>query len=421
MELKRNLSEQELYYKQRKSEGKDSDGTKDHLSAYRYAVSNYDKLKKINKLITYINMKQTKLMTKIFSSETKEEFLDLVSQKIDEAREKGTAEIVDGDNNLQFAEVDGKVIIEDQGNENEVTAVIDPETEGGETSLEAVEVPEEETKTESKKKTRKFGTNEYPNSEPDAIVKTQEGTDGDHVTNTAPDIQVTIDEGVTDDEKAGMKIYSISTKGFCGDDKISKMAALLKALLNDLEGDKEVIAEVSPEIATTSFAEEPETEPESSPSDEAVDALVEKANGLTEKVKELEETSDKETASEIKAMAEEILAEANKLEAEGHDTETLKSMCDATMTYASQVLDAEDPEGATSIAGSPESDEPKPTPIAQLLNPLGSATEEESVGLGIEPKVNPNDDLNAEKIFSASIPKYEESGNQLSKFLTVEF
>lgn len=139
----------------------------------------------------------TNLMDKIFSDSTPDEFKASVSDKIAEAKEKGSAELKDGENHLNFTEKDGDVVIEDKLNDCEKTKAID---EGDQIKLEGVP----ETKAQSE-------------TQPDVVVPKVEGTDKpvEGEDSTLPDVKVTIEEAIVDKDKAGKdKHYSIVISGF---------------------------------------------------------------------------------------------------------------------------------------------------------------------------------------------------------------
>lgn len=132
----------------------------------------------------------TELMDKIFSDSTPEEFKEKVSEKIDEAKDKGTAELKTADDHLSFAEVDGDVVIEDKKNGNEVTVAKEDGT--GETKLEPV--------VEATKK--------HSASQPDVVAPATKGVDGEKLTGTLKDAEVPRVEGVDG------KSFSLVIPGF---------------------------------------------------------------------------------------------------------------------------------------------------------------------------------------------------------------
>lgn len=140
----------------------------------------------------------TELMDKIFSDSTSDEFKNQVSDKIEEAKANGSAELKDGDNHLSFAEADGEVLIEDKKNGNEVTKAIDS-PDG--THLEAVV---DDTKVKSATQPNV----EVPGNQDNKKNILPAGS-------TENDVNVTIETGITDPEKAGVgKHFSLCFNGF---------------------------------------------------------------------------------------------------------------------------------------------------------------------------------------------------------------
>lgn len=139
----------------------------------------------------------TELMNKIFSDSTPDEFKNKISEKIEEAKTEGSAELSEGDTKLKFAEVNGDVVIEDKSNDNEVTIAKDKD---GEIELDAVIADKTQSATQ-----------------PDVFVPKAKGTTKEVLpeSSTVDDIDVTIEEGITDKDKAGLdKHYSIRLNGF---------------------------------------------------------------------------------------------------------------------------------------------------------------------------------------------------------------
>lgn len=128
----------------------------------------------------------TKLMDKLFSEATSSEFKNSVDKKIAEAKERGSASLKTDEDNLQFTDVDGEVVIEDKKN-NEKTKVTNPESKD-ELELEKVS----EVKKES-------------DSQPDVIIPVQGGVDGKHEIDTVPEVNIEVMDGISDADKAGVK------------------------------------------------------------------------------------------------------------------------------------------------------------------------------------------------------------------------
>jgi len=98
--------------------------------------------------------KKTRLMSKLFSNDTPEEYKEIISERVDEALKNGTASYSEDGEDLTFQEMDGDVLVADEsGDEVEVTRMSpNPEDENDMimTPEEDVEVIDtEKTKTES--------------------------------------------------------------------------------------------------------------------------------------------------------------------------------------------------------------------------------------------------------------------------------
>jgi len=139
----------------------------------------------------------TNLMDRIFSDSTPEEFKDKVSEKIDEAKANGSAELKEGDDHLSFAESNGDVVIEDKAHDNEVTVAKD---DNGEYKLEGVPT----TKTQSA-------------TEPDAkaVIPAGETKKPLKEDETLDDAKVDVKAVVINEDKAGVgKHFSLKFEGF---------------------------------------------------------------------------------------------------------------------------------------------------------------------------------------------------------------
>lgn len=236
---------------------------------------------------------------------------------------------------------------------------------------------------------------------PDAKVELQEGADGTHITGTIPEIEVKIEQGITDAEKAGVKNYSLRLKNFSDPAMAARMAsAIRKAFSSEEELAKEACdgAQVDKSIddalrtetksdadatdgkaedakaaeeekeakdktdesmgeeahdtaeaaegKTEEFADKTEQDKadESAGEDKSVDdkelkEIADKANELAQKVEELKETRDKETAEEVKDMSEKLLERAETYAAKGHDMTEVKEKCTQFSGISNEILD----------------------------------------------------------------------------------
>jgi len=332
-------------------------------------------------------MNNTKLMDKLFSEEN-EELRTQVADKVEEAKQNGSSELITDEENLQFADTGDGIVVEDQANNNEVTMMKENE-DGDGYDMEAVDVTAEtksnsdgdelnekmttleenvnevadaaedmnETKDkemakavkemsqklfsdiedlekehedvnfeEVKEKCNKYAelAEEILNA-PDVQTPVAEGKDGDHLTDSAPEVKVEVSTGIDDPEKAGLKNFSITFSGNCDP---SYIAAVSKAFA-------EVAA--SPEA-------EPAKDPENS-KNEDLETLVENANELAEAAKQMKEANDKDMAKSVKEMSQKIFSDAEELEVEGEDemkVAEVKEQCNKYSSEAEEILGKED-------------------------------------------------------------------------------
>lgn len=136
-------------------------------------------------------------MSKLFSQECSEEYREKILDKVDEAKENGVATLEEGDEVLQFAEVEGNVIIEDQSAEPyEVTKVSENPEDENDLVLTAVDIPlEEEVHTES-------DTDDDSKLVSSIEIKRIPGPDGE-ADDIVEDLEIQIEEGIEDKEKSG--------------------------------------------------------------------------------------------------------------------------------------------------------------------------------------------------------------------------
>lgn len=231
----------------------------------------------------------TELMERIFSEDSKE-LQNQVAEKIDEARENGTAELKDSKSDLAFAEVgNGDVAIEDKNNGGEVT--IASTDKNGETKLEAV-VPEQKAQS---------ATLPDVNS---TIVKSSgsDGTTDDtglDSGDTLPDVNVTIEEteGIVDKDKAGVgKSFSLCFNGFESPEEAEHVFSMINESLNFSDGELENVADL--------------------------------ANNTKETHERALGTKDPEVAAELKDKAECLKAYSVLAENYGHDmTDLYEAAC----------------------------------------------------------------------------------------------
>lgn len=274
-----------------------------------------------------MNMKFNNLITRMFSDP---EFEQKVNEKVDEAKENGSATLEEDGEKLQFADAgNGEVIVEDKNND-EATVISD--TEDGEREIH--ELPSEDTKTES-------------DTQPDVKTEVVEGKDGDHVTDTVPEIKVEVSTGVNDSEKAGLKAYSLVFSNV----DATKAAKYTKAFSDAIESIlvTDEVGDIAEHQKDTEEAMKEQGEragkladtpcPEKTFTDEDVDEateIINDAKQLQNDVDEVKESKDAEKIESCKKMSKSILSRANKLFSKGHDVSSLMSQ---VLTF-SEELDA---------------------------------------------------------------------------------
>lgn len=214
-------------------------------------------------------------MDKIFSDSTDDAFKASVSDKIEEAKRNGSAELKDETTHLSFAESNGDVVIEDKNNDNEVTVA---KKEGDDYKLEGVKPEDSKSKTKMSSETLK-----------DAVVTKPEGEGTESPIKegkTQPDVKVDIKEtpAITDEDKAGVgKNFSIEFSGF---ESQEDAQAFYSDLMDACYSEDEVI----------SFSDDEK---------QSVVENLEEAEALAKKV---EKTADAEKAAELKDKCESIKA-----------------------------------------------------------------------------------------------------------------
>jgi len=252
-----------------------------------------------SKSIIFMN---TKLMLKLFSESTSEEFKNSIDDKITEATEKGSASLKTEEDDLQFTNVGDKVLIEDKVNK-ELTSVDNPESDE-DLKLEAVDI----TKKESV-------------SQPDVDVKVAEGEDGDHESGTVPEVKIEVMEGIGNAEKAGVKGKSFSIT--LSNATPSQIASTLKAFSD--EGFDAVNKEDEEELDEDEAAN-------------AADEILEKANDLKAMAEEMNDEPTKEKAEEVKAECDSIKAYCDKYEGV-IDSSELRVYCRIFSEQADEIIE----------------------------------------------------------------------------------
>lgn len=234
----------------------------------------------------------TNLMDRIFSDSTPEEFKDKVSEKIDEAKANGSAELKDGDTHLSFAESNGDVVIEDKKNDNEVTIA---KEDNGEYKLEGVPTTKTQSATVSDvKPVIPAGTTKAPLKEDSTLADAHED----------------IKAEVVSEEKAGIgKHFSVVVSGFNSEESAQAFYSTLTE-----EG----------EMITFSEAE--------------IEGKADEANELKNLAERVEGTKDPDLAAELKTKAESLKAYSVLAADQGYDMGDLYEASTMYSDYADEVL-----------------------------------------------------------------------------------
>lgn len=239
----------------------------------------------------------TKLMTKLFSSDGNEELKAAVNQKLDEAKEKGSASLEMDDEQLEFASVGDSIIIEDKTN-GEIT----------EATVSDDDVDMTAIKCESE-------------TQPDVTTPVTPGKDGAHAEGTQPDASVDNTEGISNREKAGHKTFSLK---FSSKSKPDYIASVVRSFSEaGLEPDVEIVEEVDEEpVAKSPEAVRENQEPEISEEKKAkVEDVTKRATKLKSDATQLMDSKDVELAKQVKADADQLICDCDEIEDVADTTE----------------------------------------------------------------------------------------------------
>lgn len=332
----------------------------------------------------------TKLMSKLFSEETSAEFKQKVSDKVAEAKEHGSAELVEGDENLQFAAVEDGIVVEDQANDNEVTLITENEDDPMDLKMEAVSMADEkldetpaEVRAEEKKQYEEgfqageqyregkeaaeadLAKEEAPKAEPKVEVPAEEvkpevrkesetepsvevdpvkGKDGKHIENTVPEVKVEVSAGVKNAEKAGLKSFSFhfigASEGYIANTlkTFSEVMDAVEDTVESVEKQEDKAQEIAqPSSEVKEYSDDmPKTEVEND--DPEFDKAIEDANFIAEKAEKMAE-GDVKAACEVKEMSEKCLEKCKELKDKGHDMKELEEHLITFSEKAAEILD----------------------------------------------------------------------------------
>lgn len=339
-------------------------------------------------------------MSKLFSQDCSNEYREKILAKVDEAHENGCATFEEDGEVLQFAEVDGDIIIEDQSAEPmEVTKLsANPEDEN-DLIATAVEIPAEEVPADEEVRTESDADSKLVSS---IEINRIPGPDGD-ADDLVDDLTIDIEEGIESKEKSGtfsIRFKNVSEKYARAFAKVfSAMESELDKIVDSANVDEDVEVKFEGEgkmkvmsitvrksapVRTFSDGsedeipadeaeekkqfeegfkegeefeegkesaelheeqkeqsdEQPAEESTEDPTEEPevdVTSVLDSANELVELVGE---GVTKENAAEVKEKAEAILVQAEKLESNGAKMGALKAMCNKYSEECAACLDA---------------------------------------------------------------------------------
>jgi nitrate/TMAO reductase-like tetraheme cytochrome c subunit len=307
-------------------------------------------------------------MSKCFSAETPEEFKEKVFQAIDEAKENGSATLEDDGELLQFAEVDGDIIIEDQSSEgaSEVTRAHFNEDDDNDVVLSAVEIPEEapteapsEEPTEAPTEEVKVESENLDNVQvdklpgedgnasdnlPSVTITRLPGEDGDAADDIVDELVIDNTEGIEDAEKAGVVNYSLKFKHFSEKRArvfakiFSEMASPLQEIVEKANIDENVEVKFEGEqlkVMSVKVGTPVRTFSESGDEEADLTKIIDLANELSD----LAEDITKENAEEVKEKAESLVEECEKCECDSLSLKSIKSYAKKFSEEAANVLD----------------------------------------------------------------------------------
>jgi flagellar biosynthesis GTPase FlhF len=303
-------------------------------------------------------MKNTRFMSKLFSDV---DYQEKIIAKIDEAHENGSASLEEDGENLQFADVEGDIIVEDKTDGmSEVTRISPNPDDDNDFIVTAVDVPAEETPAENPEEKTVVASDNLSSIEISRIP----GPDGDKADDIIDDLEIEVKTGVEDEEKSGTNTYSLKFKNYskkraqmfaklfseCAEcfDKVVESANVDEDVQVKFEDGKMKVMSVTFGKPVRTFSEgegdggdnpdNPENpeNPDDEPDTDLTD-IIDSANKLTELA---DAGITKENADEIKTLAEEILNKAEAAESDEVSLSCVKRMCSKFSEEAAAVADA---------------------------------------------------------------------------------
>lgn len=329
-------------------------------------------------------------MSKLFSDT---DYQEKINAKIDEAKANGSASLEEDGENLQFADVEGDIIVEDKTDGmSEVTRISPNPDDDNDFIVTAVDVPEEAPVEEE----TKVASDNLASIEISRIP----GPDGD-ADDIVDDLEIEVETGIQDEDKSGTNTYSLKFKNYskkraqmfakvfshCAEcfDKVVESANVDEDVQVKFEDGKMKVMSVTFGTPSRTFSEPedaPEDKPENAPDDEPNTDLTE----IIDSANKLAEMADagitKENADEVKTLAEEIINKAEAAETDEVSLMSIKKMCSMFSEEAAKVADEEIP------ADKPE-DAPEDKPEDAPETPVEKAAEEQ-VDLEEEQKIESN-------------------------------
>lgn len=302
-------------------------------------------------------MKKTRFMSKLFSDEA---YQEKVTAKMDEAHENGSASLEEDGENLQFADVEGDIIVEDKTDGmSEVTRISPNPDDDNDFIVSAVEVPaefseEEEVPAETSEKE----VEEKTISESDNLASIEitqiPGADG-KADDIVDDLEIEVETGITDEEKSGTNAYSLKFKNYskkraqmfakifshCADcfDEVVKSADVDEDVQVKFEDGKMKVMSITFGTKSRTFSEAEEETPTETPDDEPntdLTEIIDSANKLAEMA---DAGINKDNADEIKTLAEDIINKAEACENDEVSLMCIKNMCGRFSEEAAKVAD----------------------------------------------------------------------------------
>lgn len=342
-------------------------------------------------------------MSKLFSEETPVEFKQTISDKVEEARENGKAELIEGEENLQFAAVEDGIVVEDQANDNEVTLIKENPDDPMDLQCEAVNMSDDETPAQKEQYEEGFKageqyeegkeaekadesdkaptsevspeTKEESETQPSVEVAPMNGKDGDRVEDTVPEVKVEVTTGINDAEKAGLRSFSFHFIG-ASEGYIAKTLKTFSDIMGDV---KDTVESLEKSEEKAEAIAQPSDEEKSFNADEMkeVNEVIEQANKLAEKAEKMD--GDLEVAKEVKEMSEQCLCKLHELKDKGHDVAQAEEQVITFSEKAAEILDKDEVEKPED---KPEAEKPEDKPEVKTESDDESKAEDEKAAEG---------------------------------------